>query len=602
MGISTKAIISDITRSGSQLEQLVREYDSVAADVVKKIVASVDAENISLAVMGKAKRGKSTLVNALLGRTDDVVAPVDRLPASSAVSCFTKAPADKATIVFQDGRQELVPFSRIRDFVTEEGNPDNKRGVRCLEIQSAFPSLEEHVVLVDTPGAGSIHEHHDALLYEFIPKADAVLFMITARMPMDQDETRLLSEIKKADIRRLFFIINRVDESEPQDLAELEEHSRRLLQDIGLEVGRFYRVSAKRAFDGDLANSGVPELLVDVQQAVVVARQPIIAQRTASRLLGAVRPIVDELEFKLSIAAHSAEEIGRQLTELKNQQKVELPRLQELQESFLKKWRAAIDEIDKKAGVSKSELVKDALVWVNDASSISLGAFVRDLPGKIHGEWMRRMGPTLETVQSKLARLVAELDAGVVKIEADLKPGTFTVKADSALVTAGDLVEGGVMIATGAGVGAIPSLVAASAATGWVATVAAWTTAPLWALCGPLGAVVIAAGAFTAFQGWRLSRERMRDRVGPAVSNYMDSLLSNMRDVTLPELRAQGEAIANTAKEQIATRRARLIKAAAEMHAHRPSVEETQELERIRDGLNSVLNEKVTPMTRVAAN
>jgi len=65
MGISTKAVVSDITLSGSQLEKLVREYGSVAADVVKKIVASVDAENISLAVMGKAKRGKFTLMKAL---------------------------------------------------------------------------------------------------------------------------------------------------------------------------------------------------------------------------------------------------------------------------------------------------------------------------------------------------------------------------------------------------------------------------------------------------------------------------------------------------------------------------------------------------------
>jgi len=56
MGISTKVVVSDITLSGSQLEQLVREYGSVAADLVKKIVAGVDAENISLAVMGKTAR------------------------------------------------------------------------------------------------------------------------------------------------------------------------------------------------------------------------------------------------------------------------------------------------------------------------------------------------------------------------------------------------------------------------------------------------------------------------------------------------------------------------------------------------------------------
>ena len=598
MTISTKSLLGDLAGCGREIEACVGQYDAGLADKVKGVVEGLGAENVMVAVMGKAKRGKSTLVNALLGRRDDVVAPVDRLPASSAVSSFSHANVEKAAVTFQDGRKETIPFARIREFVTEESNPENKKGVRLLEIQGPFPNLDEHVVLVDTPGAGSIHEHHDALLYEFVPKADAVLFMITARMPMDQDEKKLLSEIKKADIRRLFFVINRVDESDPQDVADLEEHSRRLLAEVGVDVGKFYRVSAKIAHAGDAATSGVAELMTDVETAIVQARQPIIMERTTSRLLGVVKPVIDELGFRLDMISQSEEEIDRQITELKQQQKVELPRLQELQRGFLQKWSAAIDEIGKKAGLVKTELAKEAAEWVNDASSVTLGSFVRDLPGKIHAEWVKRMAPTLERVQADLAAIVSELDSGVVKIEMERNPGALEVRQASSLSTTLDVAQGGAMIAAGAGIGAIPSLVA-GAATGWLATAAAWTTMPLWALCGPLGAVVIGAGAFTAFQGWRLSRERLRDRVGPAVRDYLDALLSNTRDKTLPDLRAQGESIASAAKEQLASRRSRLIDAATQIHAQRPSAEESQRLKAIHDQLTAMMNDRLLPLAKV---
>jgi GTPase SAR1 family protein len=59
-----------------------------------------------LAVLGKAKRGKSTLINALLGRKDDTLAPIDKLPASSAITRFRYG-NEKAAVAFRDGRNRI---------------------------------------------------------------------------------------------------------------------------------------------------------------------------------------------------------------------------------------------------------------------------------------------------------------------------------------------------------------------------------------------------------------------------------------------------------------------------------------------------------------
>ena len=158
-----------------QLRSLARQRaDDSAAEAIDAACKQLQSERFVITVLGKAKRGKSTLLNALLGRTDDVVAPIDKLPASSAISKFHWADQDGAAVSFRDGRTVPITFGEIRQYVTEEANPENKKGVTLVDIGGRFPGLEKDLVLIDTPGAGSIHEHHDALLRQFLPQSDAV--------------------------------------------------------------------------------------------------------------------------------------------------------------------------------------------------------------------------------------------------------------------------------------------------------------------------------------------------------------------------------------------------------------------------------------------
>jgi predicted GTPase len=97
-----------------QLAQgLSGRVDDTTVDSVGRIIGDYQRQSLTIAVIGKAKRGKSTLINALLGRTDDLVAPIDKLPTSSAVSRFSYGDHDKATVFFRDDRQtQLDPELR----------------------------------------------------------------------------------------------------------------------------------------------------------------------------------------------------------------------------------------------------------------------------------------------------------------------------------------------------------------------------------------------------------------------------------------------------------------------------------------------------------
>src|SRR2546423_871033 len=149
IGGRSMEITAQLTRQpiidwANQLAQALSEYgDQAGTDSLKSLMATYQRGAFTIAVMGKAKRGKSTLINALLGRTDDVVAPIDKLPASSAVSRFVYGEQERATVVFRDGRRESIRFSLIRTYVTEELNPGNQKDVNVVEIEGPFTGLRD---------------------------------------------------------------------------------------------------------------------------------------------------------------------------------------------------------------------------------------------------------------------------------------------------------------------------------------------------------------------------------------------------------------------------------------------------------------------------
>ncbi|HMP05951.1 MAG TPA: dynamin family protein, partial [Lacipirellulaceae bacterium] len=155
--------------------QLALERDPQIVETIDSLIGQLSQDRLVLSVIGKVNRGKSTLINVLLGRPDDVAAPIDKLPASSAVSRFRRSDSESATVVRRDGQRQPIAFSQIRQYVTEEGNPKNRKEVAVVEIAGPFGGLDSDLELVDTPGAGSLHEHHDEILHRFLPQSDAVI-------------------------------------------------------------------------------------------------------------------------------------------------------------------------------------------------------------------------------------------------------------------------------------------------------------------------------------------------------------------------------------------------------------------------------------------
>ena len=135
---------------------------------------------LEVAVVGEFKRGKSSLVNALLGRE---VLPVGVLPLT-AVPTVLERGAPGCVVEFADGRRETHDLGQVGRFVTEAANPGNALGVARVLARLPAPLLDQGVRLVDTPGVGSVHAHNTLATGAYLPNLDAAVLVVAADPPI----------------------------------------------------------------------------------------------------------------------------------------------------------------------------------------------------------------------------------------------------------------------------------------------------------------------------------------------------------------------------------------------------------------------------------
>ena len=191
-------------------------------------------------VVGEFKWGKSTLMNALPGAE---VLPTGVLPLTAVMTEVVHG-VEGATVVGADGGRFDIGLDALADYVTEASNPGNERGVVRVEVRVPAPVLGSGVVLVDTPGLGSIHLRNTEIGRASLLEADGAIVVLPADEPLSADERALLETLAQRRART-FLVVNKADHLEP---AELEEVRRFITANITDALGtapELYCVSAR---------------------------------------------------------------------------------------------------------------------------------------------------------------------------------------------------------------------------------------------------------------------------------------------------------------------------------------------------------------------
>lgn len=198
----------------------------------------------NLVVLGQFKRGKSTFINALLG---DSILPSAVIPLTSIVTILKYGEKEDVKVYYENGNIEHISREDLPMYVTEKGNPQNKRGVERVEIQYPAQYLKDGLCLIDTPGVGSTYKNNTEVTYSFLPKVDAAIFLLSVDPPISQSEIDFLDDIRQY-VSKIFFVQNKIDyldENEINDIVNFSKAS--LVSSVG-DV-RIYPLSAKLALE-----------------------------------------------------------------------------------------------------------------------------------------------------------------------------------------------------------------------------------------------------------------------------------------------------------------------------------------------------------------
>ncbi len=593
------------------LQQFVETRDRDAAHQIQQAVESYRKQRFVLTVLGKAKRGKSTLINALLGRRDDLLAPVDHLPASNVLSRFRRGEQLTARVLFRPGESEvaaseqIITPSQIRDFVTEEGNPENRRQVECVEVAGPFSGFDEDLILIDTPGAGSIHTYHDDIVRAVIPQSDAVIFLVTARMPIDQDELELIRQLQQADIRKILFVINRVDQSPSGELEQAESHNRALLQQVGISVERLYRLSAKRAFEGLTDDSGLPALAADIRRLLQESKAQMLAERLTSRIRLLTVPLLQGLDAEIALLGQTARERQQVRDELASQRiRCERERGQ-AERRFEFAWQRALDRMALDVKAVRGDVEQRLMQRIGSVTVAGVGKLAKEFPQRLVVEVETAVRPHAEQLETSLQAACRELDATYPVVDLAELGAVGPVRTKGSL--APSLIYGTTLAAGGGAALAAAQAAAASAfqvvtsqsllgaGLSWLigTEVPLLTTAvvpvalPAWAIiAGPVGWTLIGLGALAVPFGWTLSRTRMKEQLRDQARDQIDQVFRFLLEDRLPFIRNSAPLILDEYRARADRQLLDLETAVARAESAPDAAAERLQLTALRDSLS----------------
>jgi len=297
------------------------------AEEARELAARVSEGRFYVACIGQFKRGKSTLLNALVGHE---VVPTGFVPVTAVPTVIRFGDELRARVRMRDGAWRDVDLPDLKEYVTEELNPENKKAVEGAEVFVPSPLLSSGMCFVDTPGLGSVFTGNTATTQAFIPHIDAALVVVGADPPIAGEELALVESIG-TQVQDLILVINKADRTTDPERAAAVKFTREILEKrLHRPMGEVFEVSAAERMEnrGPLRDwekllASLHHLVEDSGRNLVRAACDRGLQRLSEQLLAIIsedrdalqRPI-EESERRIELMRKTINEAERSMHEL----------------------------------------------------------------------------------------------------------------------------------------------------------------------------------------------------------------------------------------------------------------------------------------------
>jgi hypothetical protein len=297
-----------LLRLGRLAQELAAEPQ---AEQARELAARVAEGRFYVACIGQFKRGKSTLLNALVGYE---VVPTGFVPVTAVPTVIRFGEALQARVRMRDGSWRDIDLPDLKEYVSEERNPENKKAVEGAEVFVPSPLLSSGMCFVDTPGLGSVFTGNTATTQAFIPHIDAALVVVGADPPIAGEELALVEAVGK-QVHDLILVINKADRTTDAERAAAAKFTREVLEKrLHRPMGEVLEVSAAERMENRGPLRDWKKLLASLQSLVEDSGTNLVRsacdrglQRLSEQLLAVISEDRDALERPIEESAQRIE-------------------------------------------------------------------------------------------------------------------------------------------------------------------------------------------------------------------------------------------------------------------------------------------------------
>jgi GTPase SAR1 family protein len=400
--------------------ETVSLLDSVPLEDCEELKERLAANTFNLVVVGQFKRGKTYLINALLGAE---LLPVAVVPLTSIVTILTYGETMEINVMFNNGETAPIGREELSTYVTEMGNPHNIKGVREVVVRYPSAYLKEGVRLIDTPGVGSVYLHNTDVAYQYLPKCDAALFLLSVEQPASQAELDFLQDVRQyAD--RIFFLLNKIDYLSGQEVDQSVAFSRQAIEEVMGASVKIFPISAKLALDGQLTetpalleSSGLPAFSEILHQFLVQEKGRVLLASVIGHLRRLISQVRCRLELELKALNTSLDELEANIAAIDQKRREILGKQGDLAALMDKELKKLIHkELDGELAQFRMELAKQMEqgieAWREEHQQLPLDELNSALDGYIAEEVQQAFQEWRLVKEERLAEGFAEICRG----------------------------------------------------------------------------------------------------------------------------------------------------------------------------------------------
>ncbi|MBD8071170.1 dynamin family protein [Bacillus sp. PS06] len=401
---------------------------------LNETIQQLQKDAFTLTVVGEFSRGKSTFINAMLGAN---VLPSKVKPTTAMINKIYYQEEPSYSLHFRDQNEEpktLDPkaFRKLAaPREADEDDPeDQERYEQEIEIfkkismaEVGYPNhfCEAGVEIYDTPGTNDIDETREEITFTFVPKSDAVVFLLSATAPFAGTEMEFLKErILSEHINKVFFVINykdrlQTDADQVKVLNYVREKLQPLLPDPRLYLVSSYEALTIRRLENNeefkiksqkytqLADTGFVQLETDLAHFFQHEKGQVKLEKPIRRLIKKAKELRTEtIALRISASNMEIEEIDAKIAELAPQ----VTRFKQNASSIIE--NLMVDLASEETTITRK--VESLLKEMSDSLSRSLDSYSGSLEEKDVKRFLKNHTKSSQNrIQTELNQLKSEI-------------------------------------------------------------------------------------------------------------------------------------------------------------------------------------------------